>query len=241
MQAFANQGPLEWSRLGPVTTLLVYKVFYGALAFMVLAYLIKIRQLLKQPPVVESTPPRGDEVRGIRYAYLTLAIPWELESQRQDWSSYVEFACLHIVIAFNLGMAFTLPIAHEALRKPWVVSALQWTFTAGAGIGIIRLANRLTRREMRAISSPDDYFCLATLTLWMLAGISAISQDSEVGLLVFYLLATLIMIYMPFSKISHFAYWPFIRYYMGKHFGHRGVYPRKVLPKAGRSPNGERQ
>ncbi|MFI5341044.1 MAG: hypothetical protein ACHQ7N_14555 [Candidatus Methylomirabilales bacterium] len=233
MQPLANQGPLEWSRLGPVTTLLVSEVFYGALAFMVLAYLIKIRQLLKLPPVVESTPPRGDEVRGIRYAYLTLALPWTVEGQRQDWSSYVEFACLHIVIAFNLGVAISLPVAHEALRNSSVILALQWILTAGAGIGIIRLANRLTRREMRAISAPDDYFSLAMLTLWMLAGVSAVSQDSEGGLLAFYLLATFFVIYMPFSKISHFVYWAFARYYMGKHFGHRGVYPRKVLPKVG--------
>ncbi len=233
MEPLADQGLLDWDRLGPVTTILVYEIFFGALGFMVLAYLVKIRRLLKLPAVVESTPPRGDEVRGIRYAYLTLAIPWELESQRQDWSSYVEFACLHISIAVNLGMALTLPMAHEALRRPSVITALHWILLTGAAIGLLRLTNRLTQRALRAISSPDDYLCLVLLTMWMLAGLSAISQQSGAGLLVYYLLATLCLIYMPFSKLSHFVYWPFIRYHMGKHFGHRGVYPRKVSPKAG--------
>ena len=99
-------------------------------------------------------------------------------------------------------------------------------------MGFIRLANRLTQGALRAISSADDYLSLVLLTLWMLAGLSAVSQQSGVGLLVYYLLATLCLIYMPFSKLSHFVYWPFIRYHMGKHFGHRGVYPRKVSPKA---------
>jgi len=96
-----------------------------------------------------------------------------------------------------------------------------------------RLLRRALQPEMRAISSPDDYFCLATLVLWMLAGILAVPQTSLTWLRTFYLLATFFLIYVPFSKISHYIYWPFIRYYMGKHLGHRGVYPKKVVPQIG--------
>lgn len=231
MQPMETQAVLHWSQLGPVTKLLAHELHYGALAFMVLAYTIKIRQLLKLPAIMEGTPPRGDYAKAIRYAYMTLITPWELESQRRDWSSYVEFALFHIAIAFSIGTAFSMPVAHEAMRNPLVVSVLRWIFTVGAAIGIIRLANRLRRREMRAISSPDDYFCLATLTLWMASGVFAVPQQSETALLVFYALATFFLIYVPFSKISHYVYWPFVRYYMGRHFGHRGVYPKKAVPK----------
>ncbi len=230
MPAMETQAVLDWSQLGPATKLLAHELHYGALAFMVLAYTIKIRQLLKLPAVVEGTPPRGDHPAAIRYAYLTLVMPWELESQRRDWPAYVEFALFHIAIAFSIGMAFSLPLAHEAMRVPLVVAFLRWTLAVGAAIGAFRLGNRLLRREMRAISSPDDYFCLATLTLWMASGAFAVSQRSEAGLLIFYALATFFLIYVPFSKISHYVYWPFIRYYMGKHFGHRGVYPKKAVP-----------
>jgi hypothetical protein len=30
---------------------------------------------------------------------------------------------------------------------------------------------------------------------------------------------------VPFSKISHYLYYPFTRYYLGKSLGYRGVYP----------------
>ena len=231
MQPMASQNFLDWAQLGPVTILLAHELHYGALAFMVLAYTIKIRQLLRLPAIVEGTPSRGNHAQAIRYAYLTLAMPWELESQRRKWSSYVEFALFHIAIAFGIGTAFTLPIAYETMRNSLVVSCLQWIFTIGTAIGLIRLGNRLMRREMRVISSPDDYFCLALLTLWMASGVMAVAQKNEVGLLVFYVLATFFLIYVPFSKISHYIYWPFIRYYMGKHFGHRAVYPKKAVPK----------
>jgi nitrate reductase gamma subunit len=231
MPPAANQGFLDWTQLGPVTGILAHELHYAALAFMVVAYAIKIRQLLKLPAIAEGTPPRGDNAKAVRYAYMTLAMPWELESQRRHWWRYIEFALFHIAIAFGIGTAFILPMAHEAMRTPLVVYGLQAIFALAAGIGISRLANRLLRPEMRAISSLDDYFCLVTLTLWMAAGIVAVPQKSDAGLLAFYVLATFFLIYVPFSKISHYVYWPFIRYYMGKHFGHRAVYPKKAVPK----------
>jgi hypothetical protein len=32
---------------------------------------------------------------------------------------------------------------------------------------------------------------------------------------------------VPFSKISHYLYYPFTRYYLGKTLGRRGVYPMR--------------
>jgi len=52
MQPIASQDFLDWSRLGPLTTFLVHELHYGALAFMVLAFLFKTRHLLKLPAVV---------------------------------------------------------------------------------------------------------------------------------------------------------------------------------------------
>ncbi len=233
MPPIANQGFLDWTQLGPVTGLLAHELHYAALAFMMLAYVVKIRQLLKLPAIVEGTPPRGDHAMAIRYAYLTLAMPWELESQTHHWWRYIEFILFHIAVAAAIGTVFALPIAHEALRAPMIVRELQALFTAGAAIAISRLATRVIRAEMRLISSPDDYFCLITLALWFTTGIFAVPQRSEGWLLAFYALATFFLIYVPFSKISHYIYWPFIRYYMGKHFGHRGVYPKKAVPHIG--------
>jgi nitrate reductase gamma subunit len=231
MQPIVSQGFLDWSRLDPLTKLLSHELHYAALGFMVLAYAIKIQQLLKLPAIVEGTPPRGDQAKAIRYAYMTMAMPWEMESQRQHWWRYLEFTLFHIAIAFGIGTAFTLPIAHQIMRSAPIVGGLQAIFALAALIGISRLVRRVFRAEMRAISSPDDYFCLVTLVAWMASGVLAVSQESEGWLLTFYGLATFFLIYVPFSKISHYIYWPFIRYYMGKHFGHRAVYPKKVVPE----------
>ncbi len=41
----------------------------------------------------------------------------------------------------------------------------------------------------------------------------------------FFILTAFFLIYVPFSKISHYLYYPFTRYYLGKTLGHRGVHP----------------
>jgi hypothetical protein len=40
-------------------------------------------------------------------------------------------------------------------------------------------------------------------------------------------LTTFFLLYVPFSKISHYLYYPFARLYFGRHFGRRGVYPKR--------------
>ena len=95
--------PIEWSSLDSTTQLLMNQLHYGALGFMVLAYTVKIWQLLKKPAAGEGTPAKGDHKEAIRYAYMTLAMPWELESQKNNMFRYVEFALFHIAMAVGIG------------------------------------------------------------------------------------------------------------------------------------------
>ena len=205
-----------------------FLILWGpALGFMVLAYTIKIWQLLKKPAAKEGTPAKGDHRKAIRYAYMTLAMPWEVESQKQHWVRYLEFVFFHIAMAVGIGYAFTTPIVRGAMGNPVVVYSAMGIFGLGGLIGLSRLLRRIVRAEMRKISSPDDYFCLVLLTAWMVSGVLAAPLNSEPYLFAYFALATFFLVYVPFSKISHYIYWPFIRFYMGKHFGHRGVYPKK--------------
>ena len=49
--------------------------------------------------------------------------------------------------------------------------------------------------------------------------------ESE-GNMIAYLFATsFFLIYVPFSKISHYLYYPFTRFWIGRTLGHRGSMP----------------
>jgi hypothetical protein len=57
-----------------------------------------------------------------------------------------------------------------------------------------------------------------------------LSLDTAVGQwcrLIYFVLTAFFLIYVPFSKISHYLYYPFTRYYFGKTMGHRGIYPMR--------------
>jgi nitrate reductase gamma subunit len=223
---------LNWNELWPFTHFLVHTLHYISLAFMVVAYMIKIRGYMKKPAAKEGTVGRGDRGQAIRYAFFTLARPTEMESTRKRWGRYLEFAFFHIAMALGIGVAFTMPWAHESMKGPFLIYTQQVVFGLAALIGISRLVRRIADPAMRAISSPDDYFCLILLTLWMFTGVMQAPQASEFWLLAYFSLATFFLFYVPFSKISHYICWPFMRYYMGKHFGHRGVYPKKRIAGA---------
>ena len=69
---------------------------------------------------------------------------------------------------------------------------------------------------------------LALLTVWFASAFFAVPNDISGGegpMLTYFLLTAFFLVYVPFSKISHYLYYPFTRYYLGRSLGHRGVYP----------------
>jgi hypothetical protein len=59
-------------------------------------------------------------------------------------------------------------------------------------------------------------------------------------MIAFFILTAFFLIYVPFSKISHYLYYPFSRIFLGRTLGRRGVWPGRKRP--GRSeaePEGE--
>lgn len=163
--------PIEWSSLGSTTQMLMNQLHYGALGFMVLAYTYKIMGLLKKPAGKEGTPAKGNHAEAIRYAYKTLAMPWEIESQKNHLYRYLEFAVFHIAMAVGIGWAFMTPILTTTMAKPVVAYPAMVIFSLGALIGFSRLMRRIFKPDMRILSTPDDYFCLVLLTLWMVSGV----------------------------------------------------------------------
>ena len=122
------------------------------------------------------------------------------------------------------------------LESAAVVTVIQAFTAAACIIGVMRMIRRVGSKYMRAISTPDDYFSLALLTVWFAFATLAAPNDTSGGegvLLTYFWLTAFFLIYVPFSKISHYLYYPFTRYYFGKTMGYRGVYPVRRNPEAG--------
>ena len=214
------------------TKILMDQVQIAALLFMLFVYVLKIRWILKFPAGKERTPTFGDESKAIVYSYAMLAMPWEMQSTSKHWLRYVEFVLFHIGAAVAIFITFVMPYFPMLLSADIIILGLKAILALALLAGISRFIRRLATPEMRVISSPDDYFSIFLLNIWLLAGYFAVEQSSEFWLALFFGTTAFFLIYVPFSKISHYIYWPFVRFYMGKHFGHRGVYPKKRIQES---------
>ena len=89
------------------------------------------------------------------------------------------------------------------------------------------MIRRVSDKHMRAISTPDDYFSLLLLTVWFFFATLSVPNNGGWIQNTYFILTAFFLIYVPFSKISHYLYYPFTRYYFGKTMGYRGTYPIK--------------
>jgi nitrate reductase gamma subunit len=160
-------------------------------------------------------------------------MPWEMESTRKKFFLYVQFAVFHIGVTAAIGLSFVIPYAPGLLDSQVLVLVLQVVIGAACLVGVMRIIRRIGNKYMRAISSPDDYFSLLLLTVWFASAFLAVPNSTAAGewhLLTYFLLTAFFLVYVPFSKISHYLYYPFTRYYLGKTMGRRGVYPMRREP-----------
>lgn len=205
-----------------------------ALVFMGIVYTIRILWLLRykagKDRQARTGPPGTTPGKGILYSWLNIAMPWAMESTRRQFFLYVQFAIFHLGVAVAIANSFIIPYAPGLLESRALVLIIQILTGAAFVIGCTRLIRRITVPVMRAISTPDDYFSLLLLTVWFFFAALAAPNQPERGewiLMAYFILTAFFLIYVPFSKISHYLYYPFTRYYFGKTMGHRGVYPMR--------------
>ncbi|MGD8867121.1 MAG: hypothetical protein PVI01_05815 [Gemmatimonadales bacterium] len=203
-----------------------------ALAFMALVYTTRIIWFLRFKAGGERQAPTGRSgttpARGILYSWANVAMPWAMESTRRHYLIYSQFVVFHLGVTAAIALSFIIPYAPELIESRAVVTILQIIIGAAFLVGVVRIIRRISNPYMRAISSPDDYFSLMLLTVWFLFAALAVPNETSGGewhLLGFFILTAFFLVYVPFSKISHYLYYPFTRYYLGKTMGHRGVYP----------------
>ena len=208
-----------------------------ALGFMAVVYFLRIRWLLrfKAGRERQAAGERRDtnSTKGILYSWGNIAMPWGMESTRTQRFLYAQFVVFHLGVTAAIALSFIIPYAPGWLQSRLLVGALQFVIGAAFVVGLMRLVRRVSQKTMRAISTPDDYFSLSLLTAWFLFAVLATPNrvgQGETVLLVYFFLTAFFLLYVPFSKISHYLYYPFTRFYLGRTLTHRGVYPIRRAP-----------
>ncbi len=191
-------------------------------AVLVLLYALRLVILLRRRRAQDiAGNAKGEIWRGVVDAFVTIVAPWKMESTRKRWTRYVEFIVFHLGVFANILLSFVIAYAPQVLTAP--VRGVAFALIAAAVIaGSLRLYRRARRPEMRIISSPDDYIALALVLLFLATGLPAL-LGWEPGLIAYFIIAAFFLVYEPFSKVRHYVYYPFARYFYGAAFGRRGV------------------
>jgi len=213
-------------------------VHWIALVVMAIVYTLRIRWLLSfnlgKDKSAPGNPAQSNKKRGARYSLFNVAMPWSMESTRKPkgFVFYLSFVIFHLGVVAGITLAFVSTIAPDVLRIPVVGWTTMFFIVAAFLVSLYRIARRTLRPLMRLISTPDDYFSLLMLTVWFalgaatqayLMGIWGVTND--VLQIAYLYLTSFFLLYVPFSKISHYLYYPFTRVYIGRALGHRGSYP----------------
>jgi nitrate reductase gamma subunit len=198
---------------------------------MALVYCTRLYWLTRRKAGKERQAPTGtgtvDPKGAIAYSMANIAMPWAMESTRVKWFMYVQFVIFHVGVVAAIGLSFIIPYWPHLLT-PTVVLVIQVAVGLACLTGIGRMIRRVADPYIRAISSPDDYFSLTLLTVWFAFSFLAAPNNIAGGegpVLTYFLLTAFFLVYVPFSKISHYLYYPFTRYFLGKTMGRRGVFP----------------
>ncbi|MBZ0263403.1 hypothetical protein K8I28_01930 [bacterium] len=211
-----------------------------ALVIMAIVYTFRIRWILgfkagKERQASTGTPGRTDPKKGYMYSLANIMMPWAMESTRKKFFLYVQFVIFHLGVVAAIVQTFTLPFATKLHQHP--IGGIAFTVIIGLAflVGVYRIFRRIFDKYIRAISSPDDHFSLWLLTVWFFFGtlaagypvdkMTAIGMDGNLAMIIFFFMTAFFLLYVPFSKISHYLYYPFTRFYFGKSMGHRGVFP----------------
>jgi len=208
-----------------------------ALVIMALVYTTRLIWFFRFKQGRDRQPRTGDKSKtnpqkGGLYSMAVVAMPWAMESSRRNLLFYTQFVLFHLGVVAAIGMSFLIPYWPASMDSPALVLVLRIAIGAAFLVACRRIIRRVFDVTMRKISSPDDYFSLILLTVWFASAFLAAPDGGTDGylagegwLLAFFLLTAFFLLYVPFSKISHYLYYPFTRWYLGRTLGHRGVLP----------------
>ena len=199
-----------------------------ALAWLGLAYIYKIYQLLRLPWPREVAPRKGSEESGVAVSFSRLFRPQAMSSTAQHPGRWLEFAVYHLGALAGIAATFTIPFAPALMTRP--VSLVFALFVAGGFVaGLFKLQRRLTRPELKIVSTPDDYFALVGVEVFFFFTFMALVTGGRGWMIAYFLTTAAFLFYVPFSKISHYVQWFFARAFFGLRYGRRGVIvPRKA-------------
>jgi hypothetical protein len=185
----------------------------------IIGVIVLVAGMQRRPYNSEKAPVKSSPGRGVLWSFTLGMAPWKKESATGHIVEYIRGVLFHLCIF--LGAALLIASPWLTMMPQWLLFTVAVIMAIGAVLG---LAGFLIRRHdpiLRSLSTPDDYFALALVTLFLAAASSAALLTALVPVL--WLVSGITIAYIPFGKLKHFIYFVYSRVFLGLVFGRRGV------------------
>ena len=202
-------------------------LWYFSLTVFVIGVVWRILAILKLGLSADLSTPRGSAGKGAVRAVFSRFLPERTVTSRSRLQLIAGYM-------FHLGLLalllFAKPhvdfIAERITGFNWPAMP-HWAFMVAAEFafaGLILLwLHRLLNPVTRMLSDLDDHVASLLVFLVMLSGCLALAQSFEPLRLLHLLLAELLLVYFPFSKLMHAFTFVLSRGYTGATMGRKGV------------------
>ena len=154
-----------------------------------------------------------------------------MESTRTNLPFYANFVWFHVGAVTGISFAILSSLVPSLFQVPAVAAAFLFIIFTTFFVAAYRVYRRFTDPVLKLISTPPTTTSRSwTLTVWLGLGSPAVAYaagwvKNENWMVAFLIATSFFLIYVPFSKISHYLYYPFTRIWIGRTLGHRGSMP----------------
>jgi nitrate reductase gamma subunit len=202
-------GPLAW---------LAFILFFGGCLYR----LVRLFMLVKEKePFIFTYMSWKYSLRSIFH--------WIIPFGTVNWRRHPVLTVVTFVFHISLLVAPIFLLAHvilvdEALNLSWWTIPDAWAdvLTVVVIIGcVFFLVRRLTQPEVKFVTSASDFVILAVVAAPFVTGFIAYHQwiDYPVMMVLHVVAGEVLLVAMPFTRLSHMLLSPFTRAYMGSEFG----------------------
>ncbi|OQA92641.1 MAG: hypothetical protein BWY27_00252 [Bacteroidetes bacterium ADurb.Bin234] len=167
----------------------------------------------------------GSITKGVVYSS-TKAMVDHKESAYLHIPTYFAGMVYHIgtFVSLFLYVFFLLNILLQISLPPWLV----WILVAGLLVssicGFSLFIKRLLLKPMRNLSNLDDYLSNFLVSLFQLFTLLNLLYSNNIEA-IYYIIASLMLLYMTVGKLKHMVYFFAARYHLGFFYGWRNVWP----------------
>ena len=200
-----------------------------ALAFcfvMMLAHFVRIVRLGKPK---DFSVKSGSVAKGVAYANTVAMMPANKESAYMHLPTYAAGIIYHLGTFLSLLLCVLSLFNLNVYYPQWLSLALAACLLVSGVCGTVLLIKRFVNKNLHSLANPDDYLSnfFTTLLHFATACYLAFAGCCCSVPYIYYISATLLLVYMPFGKLRHVVYYFAARYHLGFFYGWRNVWPPK--------------